>query len=129
MHYIYTNRVNLGKVRADENALWSLGPHDVAVVLDLMGEMPESVSAQGQCFLRDGVEDVVFALLRFPGGQMAHMHMSWLDPHKMRRVTVVGSEKMAVFDDMSPDQKIVVHDKGVTSPGLCNGPLLEQFVA
>lgn len=115
--YLYTNRVNLGKVRADENALWSLGAHDVSVLLHLVGEKPESVSAQGQCFIRQGVEDVVFCLLRFPGGVIAHMQLSWLDPHKMRRITVVGSDKMAVFDDMSPDQKVTVYDKGVTVNG------------
>jgi predicted dehydrogenase len=112
--YIYTNRVNLGRVRSDENALWSLGAHDVSVLLHLVGELPISASAQGQCFIRPGIEDVVFALLRFPSGVLAHMQMSWLDPHKMRRVTVVGSEQMAVFDDMRPDQKVTVYDKGVT---------------
>lgn len=112
--YIYGNRVNLGKVRADENALWSLGAHDVSVLLHLLGERPTSVSAQGQCFIRPGIEDVVFALLRFPSGVVAHLQLSWLDPHKMRRLTVVGSEQMAVFDDMSPDRKITVYDKGVT---------------
>ena len=112
--YIYTNRVNLGRVRSDENALWSLGAHDVSVLLHLVGEYPVSASAQGQCFIRPGIEDVVFALLRFPSGVLAHMQMSWLDPHKMRRVTVVGSEQMAVFDDMRPDQKVTVYDKGVT---------------
>jgi predicted dehydrogenase len=113
--YIYTNRVNLGKVRADENALWSLGVHDVAVLLHLLESRPESVSAQGQCFIREGVEDVVFCLLRFPGGVIAHMQLSWLDPHKMRRATIVGSEKMAVFDDMRVEQKVTVYDKGVTT--------------
>ncbi len=113
--YIYTTRVNLGQVRADENALWSLGAHDVSVLMHLLGERPYSVSAQGQAFIRPGIEDVVFALLRFPGGVIAHLQLSWLDPHKIRRVTVVGSDKMAVFDDMSLDQKVTVYDKGVTS--------------
>jgi predicted dehydrogenase len=111
--YIYTNRVNLGQVRADENALWSLGPHDVAVLLHLLDARPESVSAQGQCFIRPGVEDVVFGLLRFPGGIIAHLQLSWLDPHKLRRATIVGSEKMAVFDDMRLEGKVTVYDKGV----------------
>jgi predicted dehydrogenase len=112
--YIYGNRVNLGRVRCDENALWSLGAHDVSVLLHLLGERPVSASAQGQCFIRPGIEDVVFALLRFPSGVVAHLQLSWLDPHKMRRLTVVGSEQMAVFDDMSPDRKVTVYDKGVT---------------
>jgi predicted dehydrogenase len=113
--YIYTQRVNLGQVRADENALWSLGAHDVSVIMHLLGGRPESVSAQGQSFIRPGVEDVVFCLLRFPNGVIAHLQLSWLDPYKTRRVTVVGSAKMAVFDDMSLDQKVTVYDKGVTT--------------
>jgi predicted dehydrogenase len=120
--YIYTNRVNLGKVRADENALWSLGVHDVAVLMHLLEATPESVSAQGQCFIRPGVEDVVFCLLRFPGGVIAHMQLSWLDPHKMRRATIVGSEKMAVFDDMKLEQKVTVYDKGITKAGAPGQP-------
>jgi predicted dehydrogenase/UDP-N-acetylglucosamine transferase subunit ALG13 len=112
--YIYTNRVNLGRIRADENALWSLGAHDVSVLLHLVGRAPDVVSAQGHCFIRPGIEDVVFCLLRFGEDVIAHMHMSWLDPHKERKVTVVGSDKMAVFDDMKPDAKVTVYDKGVT---------------
>jgi predicted dehydrogenase len=116
IRYVYTNRVNLGRVRTDENALWSLGAHDVSVLLHLMGTMPETVSAQGQCFIQPGVEDVVFCLLRFPGGIIAHLQLSWLDPHKMRRVTVVGSQQMAVFDDMHPEQKVTIYDKGIVHP-------------
>ena len=112
--YVYTNRVNLGRIRADENALWSLGAHDVSVLLHLVGRAPDVVSAQGHCFIRPGIEDVVFCLLRFGEDVIAHMHMSWLDPHKERKVTVVGSDKMAVFDDMKPDSKVTVYDKGVT---------------
>ena len=112
--YVYTNRVNLGRIRADENALWSLGAHDVSVLLHLVGRAPDVVSAQGHCFIRPGIEDVVFCLMRFGDDVIAHMHMSWLDPHKERKVTVVGSEKMAVFDDMKPDSKVTVYDKGVT---------------
>jgi len=116
IHYLYTNRVNLGQVRDDENALWSLGAHDVSVLLHLVGELPVAASAHGQCFIRPGVEDVVFALLRFESGVVAHLQLSWLDPRKTRRVTVVGSEKMAVFDDMQPDEKVKVFDKGVAYP-------------
>ncbi len=114
IRYIYTNRVNLGKVREDENALWSLGAHDVAVLLHLLGEAPESVAAHGQCFIHPGVEDVVFGLLRYPSGVIAHLQLSWLDPHKMRRATIVGSEKMAVFDDMRLEGKVTVYDKSVS---------------
>ncbi len=112
LYYIYGNRLNLGKVRADENALWSLGAHDVSVVLYLAGEEPTEVVAHGESYLRDGVEDVVFCFLRFPSGLSAHLHLSWLDPHKERRFTVVGSRRMATFDDMALEGKITVYDKG-----------------
>ncbi|MCW3001744.1 MAG: Gfo/Idh/MocA family oxidoreductase [Conexibacter sp.] len=120
-HYLYTNRVNLGQVRSDENALWSLGAHDISVLLHLVGELPESVSAQGQCFIHEGVEDIVFGVLRFPSGVIGHMHLSWMDPCKTRKVTIVGSDKMAVFDDMNPDEKVKIFDKGVSHSGNGNG--------
>jgi len=120
-HYLYTNRQNLGQVRSDENALWSLGAHDISVLLHLVGELPESVSAQGQCFIHEGIEDVVFGVLRFPSGVIAHMHLSWMDPFKMRKMTIVGSEKMAVFDDMNPDEKVKIFNKGVTHSGNAEG--------
>src|SRR5436305_3595090 len=112
IYYIYGNRLNLGKLRADENALWSLGAHDVSVVLYLAGEEPEEVVARGQSYVRDGVEDVVFCFMRFPSGMSAHLHLSWLDPHKERRFTVVGSRRMATFDDMALEGKLTVYDKG-----------------
>jgi predicted dehydrogenase len=110
--YIYGNRQNLGQIRKDENALWSLGVHDLSVILHLLGEEPAEAWARGESFLTQGVEDVVFCYLRFPSGKVAHMHLSWLDPHKMRRITVVGRDKMAVFDDMDLDRKLTVYDKG-----------------
>jgi predicted dehydrogenase len=112
IRYLYSNRLNLGKLRADENALWSLGAHDVSVVLRLAGEEPSEVTARGESYMRDGVEDVVFCFLRFPSGLAAHLHLSWLDPHKERRFTVVGSKRMATFDDMALERKITVYDKG-----------------
>jgi predicted dehydrogenase len=112
IYYIYGNRLNLGKLRADENALWSLGAHDVSVVLTLAGEEPTEAVAHGESYVRPGVEDVVFAYLRFRSGLAAHLHLSWLDPHKERRFTVVGANKMATFDDMAVDSKITVYDKG-----------------
>ncbi len=113
LHYIYSNRLNLGKHRADENALWSLGAHDVSVILRLADEEPSSLEAQGQSYVKPGVEDVVFALMRFESGLIAHMHLSWLDPHKERRFTVVGSKRMATFDDMAIERKLTVYDKGI----------------
>jgi predicted dehydrogenase len=112
IRYVYGNRLNLGKLRPDENALWSLGAHDVSVLLALADEEPTEMRAFGESYMRQGVEDVVFCNLRFPSGLMAHLHLSWLDPHKERRFTVVGSQKMATFDDMEPDQKLVIYDKG-----------------
>jgi predicted dehydrogenase len=112
LYYLYGNRLNLGKLRADENALWSLGAHDVSVMLHLIGEEPEECSAHGESYVRDGVEDVVFCYLRFPSGIVAHLHLSWLDPHKERRLTVVGARRMATFDDMQIEGKLTVYDKG-----------------
>jgi predicted dehydrogenase len=110
--YLYGNRQNLGIVRPDENALWSLGPHDISVMLHLVGERPSEVSASGEGYLQPGVEDVVFGRIRFPSGILGHLHLSWLDPHKMRKMTVIGSERMVVFDDMETERKVTVYDKG-----------------
>ena len=109
--YVYGNRQNLGKIRQDENALWSLGVHDLSVILYLIGEEPAEVWAHGNAFLTPGIEDVVFCYLRFPSGRMAHMHLSWLDPHKRRMLTVVGTERMVVFDDMELERKVTIYDK------------------
>ncbi|HEV7177407.1 MAG TPA: Gfo/Idh/MocA family oxidoreductase [Solirubrobacteraceae bacterium] len=113
IYYIYGNRLNLGKVRADENALWSLGAHDVSVLLYLADEEPHEVVARGESYVRDGVDDVVFCFLRFPSGLSAHLHLSWLDPHKERRFTIVGSKRMATFDDMALEGKLTIYDKSV----------------
>ncbi len=109
---VYGNRQNLGVIRKDENALWSLGVHDLSVILYLLDEEPAEASAHGNSFLYPGVEDVVFCYLRFPSGRIAHMHLSWLDPHKMRKITVVGREKMVVFDDMELERKVTIYEKG-----------------
>jgi predicted dehydrogenase len=112
IHYIYGNRLNLGQLRAEENALWSLGAHDISVLLHLADEEPYELHARGESYMREGVEDVVFAFMRFHSGVAAHLHLSWLDPHKERRFTVVGSKRMATFDDMDPERKVTVYDKG-----------------
>ncbi len=116
VYYLYSQRVNLGQVRPDENALWSFGPHDVSVAMKLLGEPPVYVSAQGRSCLQPGIEDVVFLNMEFASGIVAHVQMSWLDPHKERRLTVVGSRKMVVFDDMQAREKLKVYDKGVDRP-------------
>ena len=113
--YAYANRLNLGKVRQDENALWSLGPHDVSVLNYLTGDEPEEVSARGECYLQDDVEDVVFGYIRYANGMVGHLHVSWLDPHKSRKITVVGEKKMVVFDDMESERKLTIYDKGATT--------------
>jgi predicted dehydrogenase len=114
---VYGNRVNLGIVRSNENALWSLGVHDLSVILYFLDEDPELATAQGSASIHPGVEDVVFCFLRFPSGKIAHMHLSWLDPHKMRKMTVVGREKMVVFDDMEPERKVTVYEKRAGANG------------
>jgi len=111
---IYTQRVNLGIIRSDENPLWSLSPHDISLILYFSGEMPERVSAMGGSFLQKGIEDVIFAMMKFPSGHIASMHLSWLDPHKVRRLTIVGSKQMAVFDDMENREKLRIYDKGAS---------------
>jgi predicted dehydrogenase len=112
VHYLYATRVNLGIVRSRENAFESLAPHDLAVARAILGEA-ESISARGAAYLQQGVEDVVFATVTFAGGRVAHLHTSWLDPHKVRKVTVVGSRRMAVIDDVEPAEKVRIYDKGV----------------
>ena len=113
--YLYGNRQNFGKIRREENALSSLGAHDLSVILHLVGEEPIECWARGESFLGE-VEDVVFCYLRFPSGKVAHMHLSWLDPHKMRKMTVVGTKRMVVFDDMDLERKITIYEKATERP-------------
>ncbi len=112
VYYIYTQRVNLGSIRSDENALWSFAPHDISVILYLLGGLPDRVSARGECYIQPGIEDVVFVTMHFADRKMASIHLSWLDPHKIRKFTIVGSKKMVTFDDMEPTEKIRIYDKG-----------------
>src|SRR5262245_60805921 len=113
VYYIYSQRLNLGKVRDDVNVMWNLAPHDISIVLHWLDEKPVSVSAKGLTFLQDGLEDVVFASLDFAGGKCAHIHNSWLDPSKVRRATIVGSKKMVLYDDMASDAMIQLFDEGI----------------
>ena len=115
IRYVHSQRLNLGKLRTDENALWSLGAHDVSVLLELADGEPTEVSARGEAFMREGVEDVVFAHIRFDSGLVTHLHLSWLDPHKVRRITVVGSERMATLDDMALERKLSIWDNSFAS--------------
>jgi predicted dehydrogenase len=113
IYYIFGQRLNLGKVRSDVNALWNLAPHDISIALYWFGEEPDHVSARGMQFLQEGIEDVVFLNLDFPSGRYAHIHVSWLDPHKVRKFVLVGSKKMLVYDDVSSDARIILYDKGI----------------
>jgi predicted dehydrogenase len=113
LYYLYSHRLNLGQVRSDVNAWWNLAPHDVSILLYLMGgALPANVSAHGVDYIQPGVEDVVFASLTWPDRVTAQVHVSWLDPGKVRKMTLVGSRKMVVYDDVS-DDKVAVIDKGV----------------
>lgn len=113
LYYLYSMRVNLGIIRQRENAFESLAPHDLSIALSLLGGKAVAVSAQGHAYLQPGIEDVVFATVTFEHGQIAHLHTSWLDPHKIRKVTVVGSKKMAVVDDVESVEKVRLYDKSV----------------
>jgi predicted dehydrogenase len=111
VHYIYSHRLSLGKVRREENILWSFAPHDIAVILRLTGAPPDSVSASGGAYLQPGIADVTVTNLQFAGGQRAHIHVSWLHPFKEQRLVVVGSRKMATFDDVG--KRLVLYDQRV----------------
>lgn len=123
LHYMYCQRLNLGVVRNNENAFWSLAPHDISIILYLFQAEPCDIEVSGQSYLQPGIEDVVFATLHFPDGRMANIHVSWLDPHKTRSMVVVGSEKMLVFDDMQPTEKIRVFEKRALVSGSANGAI------
>jgi predicted dehydrogenase len=112
--YAHAVRTGLGPIRQDVNVLWDLAPHDLSILFFLFGSVPVAVSTTGQSFLRSDVEDVVFAQLRFEGGGIAGLHVSWLDPYKVRRVTAVGDQRMLVFDDVAIDEKLKVFDKGAS---------------
>ena len=114
IYYIYSQRLNLGRVRQDINALWNFAPHDISIILYWLTRQPVRVSAKGMSYLQEGIEDVVFMNLEFADGINAHIHISWLDPNKVRRMTVVGSKKMVVYDDVSINKKIQIYDKGIT---------------
>jgi predicted dehydrogenase len=118
LRYLYSQRLNLGRVQDDISVLWSVGPHDVSIFLHLLGSLPIEVSARGLSCLRPGIEDVAFLTMLFPDGVTAQVHLSWVDPCKVRRVTLVGGRKTAVYDDVAADSRIVLYDRGVElAPG------------
>ena len=112
-YYLHAQRLNLGRVQTSINALWSLAVHDISIALHLFEELPTTVRSWGNAFITPSVEDVVFVNMTFPSGKLANIHVSWLDPEKKRQVTLVGSKKMAVYDDVSLDRKITIYDKGI----------------
>ncbi|MFC2020393.1 Gfo/Idh/MocA family protein [Chloroflexota bacterium] len=127
IYHLYSTRINLGQIRQDENALWRLVPHDIAMFIYLLEDSPVVVSAQGGTYLQPNFVDIVFVTLRF-GKIMAHVHASWLDPHKIRQLTVIGSKKMATFDDMEPEDKLKIYDKGVVTDCDTESPFSGAFV-
>jgi predicted dehydrogenase len=116
IYYIDAVRVNLGLFNPNMNVLWDLAPHDISIILYLLNQTSASVSAQGTSCIFKGVHDIAYLNMRFPDGMLAHVHVSWLDPNKTRRITVVGSKKMVVYDDIEPLEKIKIYDKGVEAP-------------
>lgn len=128
IYYILAQRLNLGRVRQDVNVLWNLAPHDISIILYWLDEIPEKVTAKGLTFLQEGIEDVVFIDLDFPSGRAAHVHVSWMDPSKTRKMVVVGSKKMLVYDDVSLEAKIVIFDKGIEKKHIIRDlPDIESF--
>ena len=121
IYYLDAARLNLGLFQSDSNVLWDLAPHDISILLYLLGQTPVSVSAQGMPCVFDGIFDVAYMNLIFPDRIPAYIHVSWLDPCKVRRVTVVGSKKMIVYNDMENEQKLKIYDKGVDAPTYTNG--------
>ena len=113
VNYIYSNRLNFGKVRTEENALWSFAPHDVAVILRLIGEMPNEVTCVGGSYLTPGLADVTVSSLKFESGRRAHIFVSWLNPFKEQKLVIMGEQKMAVFNDVEPEHKLVLFDQRV----------------
>lgn len=113
LFYLSSIRANLGLFQHDVNVVWDLATHDISIILMLMGRMPEAVSCHGQSHYRKGVEDVALLALHFAREMIAFVHVSWLDPNKIRRTTIVGSRKMMVYDDTAPQEKIRIYDKGV----------------
>lgn len=118
VNYIYSSRLNLGKFRTEENILWSFAPHDISVILLLLDEAPQQVSAHGGQYLNQGIADVSITTMSFRGNTKAHIFVSWLHPYKEQKMVVIGDKKMAVFDDMSPENKLVLYDNCIEWHGL-----------
>ena len=113
LRYIYSQRLNLGRIRSDIDALWNFAPHDISIIQYWLGDPePVSICRQGMAYMQEGIDDVVFLSLEYPGKVIANIHVSWLDPQKVRKMIIVGSRKMVVYDDIA-DNKIAIYDKGI----------------
>jgi predicted dehydrogenase len=121
VYYIYSQRLNLGRVRQDVDVIWNLAPHDISILLYWLDEMPNRVNVKGYYYLQPGIADVAFLNLEFPSGFSAHIHVSWLDPNKRRNMTIVGSKKMISYEDTSADAKVKIYDKGITKQSMEHG--------
>ncbi len=124
LHYVYSNRLNLGKVRKEENILWSFAPHDISVILLLVGALPTWATTSGQSYLQHQIADVTMTCLGFEGAVRAHIFVSWLHPYKEQKLVVIGSRKMAVFDDVAKEGKLKIYDKGIEWRG--GQPVIRQ---
>lgn len=127
IYYVYAQRLNLGVIRSDINAMWNLAPHDISIISYILGQQPVAVSASGTDYIQKGIEDVVFMNLVFGNRIHANIHVSWLDPNKVRKIIVVGSKKMVVYDDIG-DDKITIYDKGIDVPGTSPEMLFDNLV-
>lgn len=116
IYYINCTRANLGLFQPDINVIWDLAPHDISIITYILEDLPLTVNAQGKAHFKPNIEDVATVTLNFPNGTIAFIHNSWLDPDKIRKITIVGSKKMLVYDDISPNEKIRIYDKGVDVP-------------
>ena len=113
LRYIYSQRLNLGRIRSDIDALWNFAPHDISIIQYWLGDPePISIGCQGMAYMQEGIDDVVFLSLEYPGKVIANIHVSWLDPQKVRKMIIVGSRKMVVYDDIA-ENKIAIYDKGI----------------
>lgn len=117
IYYLYAQRLNLGVIRSDVNAMWNLAPHDISIICHILGKQPISVSVVGVDYIQRGIEDIIFMNLIFSDKTIAHIHVSWLDPNKIRKITIVGGNKMVVYNDVS-DDKITIYDKGIDQIGV-----------
>lgn len=128
IYYIYSTRVNLGQIRGDVNALWNLAPHDISILNFLLDDTPEKVSAYGLSVIQKNIEDVVFILLQYPKAVLTQIHVGWLDPSKVRKMTIVGSKKMLLFDDLDNESPIKICDKGVKTAKIAQGHSAEYKI-